>query len=74
MGDDEVKLAPLTESPLLQREGVKRRFEKDEDAPSMGEWRKARTSAYGQTALRKSDKEERIEEEIVTGVVVKHYN
>jgi len=74
IADEEVKLAPLNASPLLQREGIKRRFEKDEEAPSMGEWRKARTSAYGQTALTKSNKEEGIEEETINGVVVKHYN
>ncbi|KAE9405506.1 Clavaminate synthase-like protein [Gymnopus androsaceus JB14] len=72
LANDDVKLAPLVASPLLQRVGIKRRFEKDEDAPLMVQWRKARTSAYGQTALSKSS--EKIEEEVINGVVVKHYN
>ncbi|KAH7869542.1 Clavaminate synthase-like protein [Lentinula edodes] len=63
--DDDVRLAPLATSPLLQR---------DEDAPLMVEWRKARTSAYGQTTLAKSTDEDRVEEEVINGVVVKHYN
>ncbi|KAJ3774622.1 Clavaminate synthase-like protein [Lentinula raphanica] len=74
MTDDDVRLVPLVASPLLQRVGFKRWFEKDEDAPLMSEWRKARTSAYGQTALLKSNTEARIEEEVINGVIVKHYN
>ncbi|KAE9405499.1 Clavaminate synthase-like protein [Gymnopus androsaceus JB14] len=73
MPDDDVKLAPLVASPLLQRVGIKRRFEKDEDAPLVAEWRKSRTSAYGQSVLSKS-KEKGVEEEVIAGVVVKHYN
>lgn len=72
--DDDVRLAPLATSPLLQRVGFRRWFEKDEDAPLMVEWRKARTSAYGQTTLAKSTDEDRVEEEVINGVVVKHYN
>ncbi|KAJ3746561.1 Clavaminate synthase-like protein [Lentinula detonsa] len=74
MTDDDVKLAPLVASPLLQRIGFKRWFEKDEDAPLMVDWRKARTSAYGQTTLSKSDKEDKVEEEVINGVLVRHYN
>jgi hypothetical protein len=36
-------------------------------------WRKSRTSAYGQSDL-KSGSEEGVEEEVINGVVVKHYN
>ncbi|KAJ7672421.1 hypothetical protein DFH06DRAFT_1319843 [Mycena polygramma] len=71
MTDDAVKLAPLAESPVLQRVGIVRRCD-DADAPTMEEWRKGRTSAYGQTQLKAS--EGNVEEEVINGVVVKHYN
>ena len=71
MTDDDVKLAPLKESPVLQRVGIVRRFE-DEDAPTTEQWRRGRTSAYGQSELKKKD--ENVEEEVINGVVVKHYN
>ncbi|TFK89218.1 Clavaminate synthase-like protein [Polyporus arcularius HHB13444] len=72
MTDDDVKLVPLKESPVLQREGITRRFA-DEDAPTTEQWRKARTSAYGQSELKKKD--DIVEEEVIlNGVVVKHYN
>ncbi|KAJ3716442.1 Clavaminate synthase-like protein [Lentinula raphanica] len=74
MADDDVKLAPLIASPVLQRLGIKRRFEKDEDAPVMAEWRKTRTAAYGQSVLSKSTEEKDVEQETIQGVVVKHYN
>ncbi|KAF9460593.1 hypothetical protein BDZ94DRAFT_1222828 [Collybia nuda] len=70
--NDDVKLTPLTESPVLQRVGITRRF-KDEDAPTMGEWRKGRASAYGQTTLHDS-KKKGVQEEFINGVVVRHYN
>lgn len=72
MTDDAVKLEPLSESPVLQRAGIVRRFE-DQDAPTMEEWRKARTSAYGKSQLNVG-KESGIEEEIINGIIVKHYN
>ena len=71
MPDDDTKLVPFAESPILQRVGIQRRCV-DEDAPTMEEWRKGRTSAYGQTALK--PKEKGIEEEVINGVVVKHWN
>ncbi|KAJ4489989.1 hypothetical protein J3R30DRAFT_3653478 [Lentinula aciculospora] len=74
MADDNVKLAPLVASPVLQRLGIERRFERDEDAPVMAEWRKARTAAYGRSNLSKSTEETDIEQEVIQGVVVKHYN
>ncbi|KAI0752457.1 Clavaminate synthase-like protein [Daedaleopsis nitida] len=69
--DDDVKLVPYAESPVLQRVGIKRRCA-DEDAPTMEEMRKGRTRTYGQTALKKRD--DGNEEEFVSGIVVKHYN
>ncbi|KAF8830279.1 hypothetical protein HHX47_DHR2000528 [Lentinula edodes] len=71
---DNAILAPLAASPVLQRLGIKRRFEKDEDAPVMAEWRKARTAAYGQSILSKSSEETDIEQKVIQGVVVKHYS
>lgn len=69
--DDDVKLVPFSESPVLQREGIRRRFE-DADAPTMEMWRKSRATSYGYVELKKRD--DRIEEEIVNGIVVNHYN
>lgn len=70
--DDNVKLAPLTDSPLLQRVGFQRRFD-DDNAPTMEIWRKGRTSAYGKSDL-KAGSDENTEEEVIAGVVIKHYN
>ncbi|KAJ7206475.1 Clavaminate synthase-like protein [Mycena pura] len=70
--DDAVKLAPLTHSPVLQRVGIERRCA-DEDAPTMEVWRRARTSAYGQSELTAKEGGA-VEEEVINGVLVKHYN
>jgi isopenicillin N synthase-like dioxygenase len=72
MPDDDVKLIPMRESPLLQRVGINPRCE-DSAAPTMEVWRKGRTSAYGQSEL-KSGPEKGIQEEIINGVLVKHWN
>ncbi|KAH9944884.1 Clavaminate synthase-like protein [Amylocystis lapponica] len=69
--DDDVKLMPFADSPVLQEQGVQRRFE-DAEAPTMEMWRKGRATNYGLVPLHKKD--ERIEEEFVNGVVVNHYN
>ena len=71
LADDAVRLVPLTESPVLQRVGVLRRCP-DEDAPTMEEWRKARTRAYGRTQLEKAGGG--VEQEVLSGVVVRHYS
>jgi hypothetical protein len=71
MTDDHVKLAPLLESPVLQREGLTKSIDGAEP-PTMEEWRKGRTAAYGQSDLKPTEKG--VEEEIINGVVVKHYN
>ncbi|KAJ7915162.1 hypothetical protein B0H13DRAFT_1610781 [Mycena leptocephala] len=72
MTDDSVKLVPFSDSPVLKRVGIVRRCD-DEDAPTMEAWRKARTSAYGQSQL-KATADGKVEEEMIDGVVVKHYN
>ena len=72
MTDDAVKLAPLAHSPVLQRVGIERRCA-DEDAPTMEVWRRARTGAYGKSEL-KAKEGGAVEEEVINGVLVKHYN
>lgn len=72
MPDDDVKLIPHEDSPVLQKEGIRRLCE-PEVAPTMEEWRKERTKSYGKVALKLS-KENGVEEEIISGIVVKHYN
>ena len=67
MTDDDVVLKPL---PGLAEGEDEKSYA---DAPTMEAWRRARTSAYGQTTLKKGD-EAGIEEEIITGKVVKHYS
>ncbi|KAG6853338.1 hypothetical protein C0991_005165 [Blastosporella zonata] len=69
--NDDVKLVPLEASPVLQRVGIVRRCD-DEIAPTMEAWRKGRISAYGQTTL-KDGEEKGVQEEIINGVLVKHY-
>lgn len=71
MPDDNVKLVPFADSPVLQKLGITRYCD-DADAPTMEMWRKSRISKYGLTELEK--KENGVEEEIINGVVVKHYN
>ncbi|KAF7762310.1 hypothetical protein Agabi119p4_8903 [Agaricus bisporus var. burnettii] len=70
MADDNVRLEPVSQSPVLQRVGIKRRFDEDK-TPTMEEWRKARTAAYGQTVLQKVGK---IEEERIGNGIIRHYN
>ena len=71
MCDDEVRLVPPSEGSVLDRVGVAKRFEEDA-APTMEEWRRGRTSAFGQTQLTRKDAV--VEEEVINGVVVRHYN
>ncbi|KAI0064020.1 Clavaminate synthase-like protein [Artomyces pyxidatus] len=68
---DSVRLAPLMDSPVLQREGVTKVVEGE--IPTEETWRKTRTATYGVSDLKKSE-EAGIEYEIVNGVQVKHYN
>jgi len=69
--NDDVKLVPLLQSPVLQRVSIIRHCD-DNDAPTMEDWGRGRISAYGQTTLMKGA--EGIEEQVINGVVVKHYN
>ncbi|KAJ7025656.1 hypothetical protein C8F04DRAFT_1212803 [Mycena alexandri] len=73
MANDDVKLVPHEESPVLKRVGIERLYS-DGEAPTMEEWRKDRTISYGRSQLVPSATDKGVEEEIVRGVVVKHYN
>jgi isopenicillin N synthase-like dioxygenase len=71
--DDSVRLTPMMESPLVQRLGVSERFKGDAFVPpTSGEYRKARVAGYGQHELKKGE-QEGTEEEVLAGVLVKHY-
>jgi isopenicillin N synthase-like dioxygenase len=70
--DDELRLDPLMDSQLLQHVGIEDRF-KNTEPPVVKEWRMARTAAYGQSEL-KSGEQPGTEEEVIKGMVVKHYN
>ncbi|KAH7923385.1 Clavaminate synthase-like protein [Leucogyrophana mollusca] len=72
MPDDDVQLVPSAESPVLQRVGIEWCCT-DDVAPNMEAWRKGRSAAYGVTPLKQGEKEG-VEEEIISGIVVKHYN
>ncbi|PFH51141.1 hypothetical protein AMATHDRAFT_59632 [Amanita thiersii Skay4041] len=72
MTDDDIKLTPLVQSPVLQRIGINRRFS-DEEAPTMETWRKGRTSVAGQAQLKSAKAEKNVQEEYINGVRVKYY-
>ncbi len=69
--DDDVRLVPFKESPVLQRVGIARKCT-DEDAPTTREWRVARAKVYGVSELQSKDGV--VEEQVVNGLVVRHYN
>ncbi|KAF8432736.1 hypothetical protein L210DRAFT_3711347 [Boletus edulis BED1] len=72
MADDDARLSALAQSPVLQRLGIEGQWSELE-APLAGTWRKERTMSYGRIALKRG-MEKNTEEEVVQGVVVKHYN
>jgi isopenicillin N synthase-like dioxygenase len=72
LADDDIRLVPFTESPVLKRVGIVRQCD-DDVAPTMEVWRKGRTTAYGRSDL-KQGKEKGVEEELIGGLVVKHYS
>ncbi|KAF7304103.1 Clavaminate synthase-like protein [Mycena indigotica] len=73
MANDALPLVPHTHSPVLQHVGVQRQCA-DADAPTMQAWRQGVTAAYGRSTLVRSKQDARVEEEVIAGVVVKHYN
>ncbi|TBU47724.1 hypothetical protein BD309DRAFT_978079 [Dichomitus squalens] len=54
MTDDDIVLKPRAESPILRRVGVVRRLE-NENTPATEQWRRAQTSVYGKTELKRKD-------------------
>ena len=70
--DDDVKLVPVAESPVLQRVGITRKCD-DTEAPTMKTWGALRAGTYGKSAPseRKGDS---VEEEVLNGIVIRHYN
>ncbi|OAX30823.1 hypothetical protein K503DRAFT_817548 [Rhizopogon vinicolor AM-OR11-026] len=62
--DNNVKLVPMAESSVLQREGIERRWD-DSQAPMMGKWGKERALAYGNQGIDKVN---------INGVSVGYYN
>ena len=71
MPDDDVRLVPVENSPVLQQHGLERHFAV-QDAPTVEVWRKNRTAAYGKSDLTRT--RNGVEEEYINGVLVKHYN
>ena len=72
LANDDVRLLPAAESPVLQRVGTVRRFP-DEDAPTMAQWQKARLVTYGTDKLpKKADGDE--DEEVMKGIFATVYN
>ncbi|EGO01206.1 hypothetical protein SERLA73DRAFT_105822 [Serpula lacrymans var. lacrymans S7.3] len=69
--DDDVELTPLTGSPVLQRAGIY--ATKDDNAPTMKAWRQSRASAFGTSELKKGT-QQRVEEDVINGIVVKYYS
>lgn len=73
--NDDVRLSPNRNSPLLQRTGINDFYlgEQFMPGPTMEVFRKGRIGTYGQVALRKGA-EEGTEENVVAGITVKHYS
>ncbi|KAI0797316.1 Clavaminate synthase-like protein [Irpex lacteus] len=71
--DEDVRLSPVTGSPVLEKVGIQQYFDSD-NVPTVEEYRKARTATYGKTVLKQSEHEQMVEEEVVSGALVKHYN
>ncbi|RDX52316.1 Clavaminate synthase-like protein [Lentinus brumalis] len=74
LAENDTKLVPLVDSPVLQRTCIVRKCA-DEDAPTEKEWLNARTKAFGKTHpnLPKQANGD-VVEEIVKGVFTTHYN
>jgi hypothetical protein len=72
MPTDRTRLTPHKESLVLQKLGIPPQYD-PEEPPTMGAWRRGRSRTYGRVPLT-AGKEAGVEEQIVEGVVVKHYN
>jgi hypothetical protein len=67
---DEARIAPMLESPVVQREGITKSI--SGDPPTQEQWRKNRVAAYGISKLQVA--EDGTEYEVINGVRVTHYN
>lgn len=90
MANDDVKLLPHIESPVLQRVGIKNipgvirkrsggegeaEGQGEEEVLTMSEWRRSRTRLYGRNkTVRKVEGGLEVEVEEVAGVKVTQYN
>lgn len=71
---DDVVLKPIAESPVLQRANMSESRLLDGKFPTVGDYSKARVMAYGGTQPLKKGAQRRVDEEIVGGVLLRHYN
>ncbi|XP_006456789.1 hypothetical protein AGABI2DRAFT_195789 [Agaricus bisporus var. bisporus H97] len=71
---DDVVLRPIAESPVVQKGGDSESRLLDDKFPTAGEYGKARVMAYGGTQALKQDVQKGIDEEVVAGVLLRHYN
>lgn len=69
---DATRLTPYKESPVWQEAGIDERYD-PENPPTVGQWRRERTQTYGQIKYTPG-KDAGVEEQVVAGVVVRHYN
>ncbi|KAI0089616.1 hypothetical protein BDY19DRAFT_993195 [Irpex rosettiformis] len=70
--DNDVVLETVSGSSVLERLGIKRSFI-DDDTPTAGTWLRGRIAAYGKTQLSQGQ-QKGVEEEVLNGAVVRHYN
>ncbi|KXN92322.1 hypothetical protein AN958_08553 [Leucoagaricus sp. SymC.cos] len=71
---DDIVFKPIAESPVIQRAGALESRLLGGEFPTAGEYGKARVTAYGGTQPIKQDKMTGIDEEVVGGVLLRHYN
>ncbi|KAF5363258.1 hypothetical protein D9756_000220 [Leucocoprinus leucothites] len=71
---DDVVFKPIAESPVLQRAGMSESRILDGNCPTAGEYGKARVMAYGGTQPLKQGAQKGVDEEVVGGILLRHYN
>ena len=73
--DDDVKLVPVAGSPVLRRVGIARKCD-DAEAPTMKTWGALRAGTYGKSVApgEPERKAHGVEEEVLNGIVIRHYN
>jgi len=71
---DDIVFKPIAESPVLQRAGTSESRVLDGKYPTAGEYGKARVMAYGGLQPIKPGAQKGVDEEVVGGVVLRHYN